>query len=91
MAEGGGGGISSREARPRELLWGLSPPYRDVFGETGAWYLSLEVSKGLRAALQGSVSCWPSLLLFGWALVRVVVPEKETGKEGEETDAESGG
>ena len=22
------------------------------------------------------MSCWPSLLLFGWALVRVVVPEK---------------
>lgn len=68
MAEGGGGRTSSR--------------WRDGCGETGAWYLNLEVSEGLRAILQGSISCWSSLLLFRWALFKVVRPEQRRGREG---------
>lgn len=72
MAEGGGGWTSSR--------------CRDGCGETGAWYLNLEVSEGLRAILQGSMSCWSSLLLFRWALFKVVRPEQRRGREGEKVD-----
>lgn len=84
-AEGGGGGISSREARRRELLlWAVSS-VQGWLRETGAWYLSLRYPKGY-GQLSSPVSCWPSFChRTGWALVRVVVPEREeTGKEEEE-------
>lgn len=50
--------------------------------------MNLGVSTGLWAVLLGSVSCWPSLL-FRWALVKVVVPEKreEGGRVGERGDS----
>lgn len=73
------------------LPLGLPPQCRDGCGETGAWYLNLEASKGLWAVLLGSVSCWPSL--SRWTLVKAVVPEQEEERWRErrrQTNAESG-